>query len=110
MRTRRVTVSAGKSAEFNADGHGFAPSGASQYTRRVSHHASPDDLKTHVDSVPRLVAMIRKHERELGKHQAKLRFARDPKERERLQRHIAIKEDFLERLRGDRRSELAGAS
>jgi hypothetical protein len=110
MRTRRVTVSAGKPGEENADGVGFAASGASQYSRRVSHYASPDDLKTHVDSRPRLVGMIAKHERELGKYQGKLKFARDPKERERLLRHIGIKQEFLERLRGDRRSELAGTS
>lgn len=109
MRTRRVTVSAGKPGEEGADGTGFAPSGASQYTRRAAHHgASTNDLIPHIDSVPRLVAMIRKHERELGKYQAKLKFARDPQERERLQRHIGIKIEFIKRIHADRRAELAG--
>lgn len=110
MRVARVKVAAGKAAEFNADGHGFAPSGASQYSRRVSHHASKADLVTMVDSVPRMVTLIAKHERELAKHRAKLQCASDPKERERLQRHIAIKREFLDRLRGDRDAELAGTS
>src|ERR1700675_3374342 len=98
MRVARVKVSAGKPGEENADGVGFAASGASQYSRRVSHHARPADLVTHVDSVPRMVTFIAKHERELRKYEAKLKSASDPKERERLQRHVKIKMEFLERL------------
>ena len=110
MRVARVRVSAGKAAEFNADGHGFAPSGASQYSRRVSHKATAADLVPLLDSKPRLVTLIAKHERELAKHKAKLHCARDPKERARLERHIGIKREFLDRLRGDRRAELGGGS
>lgn len=110
MKVARVKVSAGKAAEFNADGHGFAPSGASQYSRRVSHKATAADLVPLLDSKPRLVTLIAKHERELAKYRAKLHCARGPKERERLERHITIKMEFLERLRGDRRAELEGAA
>jgi hypothetical protein len=37
MRVARVKVSAGKAAEFNADGNGYAPSGESQYSRASAH-------------------------------------------------------------------------
>ncbi len=110
MRVARVKVSAGKPGEENAGGIGYAASGASQYSRRVSVHASPADLVTNVDRPPRLVALLAKHEVALGKYQAKLQFARDPKERARLQRHIAIKMEFMERLKRDRTLQLKGTS
>ena len=96
----------GTAAELASFENGYAGTGASQYSRRVSTHANKEDLVTNVDREPRLLTMLRKHKRELAKYEAKLNAASDPKERERLQRHIGIKQAFLERLRLNRCAEL----
>jgi hypothetical protein len=110
MGKNKSRSSVGSLSGFDqATADGYSGNGLSLYSRRSAKgNARTHDLATQVDSVPRLVAFIAKHERELGKYRAKLKSASDPKERERLQRHVKIKMEFLERVRGDRRAELAG--
>jgi hypothetical protein len=110
MGKNKSRASAGSAGGFDiSTADGYSGSGVSLYSRRSAKGtARTHDLVTQVDSVPRLVTFIAKHERELGRHQAKLQSAHDPKERERLQRHIKIKMEFLGKLRRERRAELAG--
>jgi hypothetical protein len=97
----RVRVSAGKAAEFNGDGVGYAPSGESSYSRRVAHgHRTLKASTRDAEPLPPplLSEKIRMTQIAIGKIEAKLHFERDAAKQARLKKDLRIKTEILTRL------------
>jgi len=105
MRTRRVTVSAGKPAEFNADGNGFAPSGESQFSRIAAHgRVTPEMLRATPARVGKgsklpMQDLIREYAGRIRWLEAQLRIEDDPTRKATIRKNLEIKNRRLTELR-----------
>jgi hypothetical protein len=105
MKTRRVAVSAGKAAEFNADGNGYAPSGEGQFSRIAAHgRVSPQMLRAtpaRLDKGNELSTpnLIREYTGRIRWLEAQLRIEDDPKRTATIRKNLEIKHRRLTELR-----------
>jgi hypothetical protein len=100
MRVARVKVSAGKAAEFNADGHGYAPSGESEFSRVAAHGGNsarrdPSEPRKRLNGFMPANERIRRMQIEIGTIEGRLNFERDPRERAKLEKNLRIKNALL---------------
>jgi hypothetical protein len=100
MRVARVKVSAGKAAEFNADGHGYAPSGESEYSRVAAHGGNgarrdPNAPRERLNGFMPADEKIRRAQIEIGNLEGQLKFERDPTKRAKLEKNLKIKNALL---------------
>jgi hypothetical protein len=100
MRVARVKVSAGKAAEFNADGKGYAPNGESQYSRVAAHgthgvRRDPTAPRKRFNGFMPAHERIRRMQIEIGTIEGRLQFERDPRERAKLEKNLRIKNALL---------------
>jgi hypothetical protein len=111
MKTRRVTRSAGTPAELAGFSTGYASSGESQFTRRISGGAAPKFSGS--PSRARGAGIERTLTEKIGYERARLRklqidigLETNPTRRAKLERDEDIKANFLARLiaeqQGDR--------
>ena len=112
MRVARVKVSAGKAAEFNADGHGYAPTGELQFTRVAAHggdsgiRRDPSEPRKRFNGFMPSDEKIRQTQIMIGTIEAQLSFQQrmDPKSRKvaQLEKNLRIKNEFLRQLGRER--------
>ena len=111
MKTRRVSVSRGTPAELAGFSTGYASSGESQFTRRISGGAAP----RFSGSPPRVrgAGIERTLTEKIGYEGARLRKLRididletNPTRRAKLERDEDIKANFLARLIAERNGEV----
>jgi hypothetical protein len=100
MRFARVKVSAGKAAEFNADGHGYAASGESQFSRIASHggdsaRRDPNAPRERLNGFMPPDEKIRRAQIDIGTLEGHLKFERDPTKRAKLEKNLKIKNALL---------------
>jgi len=100
MRVARVKVSAGKAAEFNAAGTGYAPSGESEYSRVAAHGGNsarrdPNAPRARLNGFMPAEEKIRRMQIMIGTLEGQLKFERDPRERAKLEKSLKIKNSLL---------------
>jgi hypothetical protein len=101
MRVARVKVSAGKAAEFNADGNGYAPSGESEYSRVAAHGGNSvrrdpnEPRKGRINGFMPADERIRRMQIDIGTIEGRLNFERDPRECAKLEKNLRIKNALL---------------